>query len=77
MRYMINNHIDVPRRIALIGLDDYNWSDLTAPSLTVIHMPVLDVGTKSAQLIIQNIENPLMSPQHIRLDAQLIIRDSI
>jgi len=69
--------ISIPDELAVIGFDDYDWTKITVPPLSVIRQPSFELGVKAAEVIIQRIENS--DKQHnseYRLPTTLIIRGS-
>lgn len=69
--------MNIPGDISLASFDDYMWTQLVQPPLTVVAQPVLELGREAAQFVIQLIQGwGQNSPQKIVLEPQLIIRDS-
>lgn len=68
--------IDVPKDMAFVGFDDFDWADLFSPRLTVASQPLEEIGAKALNLLIKRIKNPDGSRQTIRLSATLRIRNS-
>ncbi|HML20264.1 MAG TPA: LacI family DNA-binding transcriptional regulator [Aggregatilinea sp.] len=76
MRAAREHHIDLPGKLSIIGYDDIEASGLTCPALTTIRQPTVAKGRVAAELLIQRIENPDITPEHITLPVDLIERDS-
>lgn len=57
-------------------LDDYTWSRVTVPPLTVIDQPAYCVGQKAAALLIDRLENPGKPIASCKEPLQLIRRQS-
>jgi LacI family transcriptional regulator len=68
--------LDIPGDIALIGFDDMPWASSLRPPLTVVAQPVLEMGSIAAKLLLERIQNPNKPVQHIKLEAELVIRAS-
>ena len=69
--------IKIPDDISLTSFDDYMWTQLVQPPLTVVAQPVLELGREAAQLVIQLIQGWGQDiPKKIILEPELIIRDS-
>lgn len=68
--------ISVPREVAVVGFDDVPNSQFTAPPLTTVHQPIYEKGQRAANIIIDQIEGQVSSVQHVRLPAELVIRES-
>ncbi|HEX6557650.1 MAG TPA: LacI family DNA-binding transcriptional regulator [Ktedonobacteraceae bacterium] len=65
-----------PEDIALVGFDDFEWASVMYPRLTTVSQPTYEIGQKAAQLLFERLENRDAAPQVIRLQPQLIIRES-
>jgi LacI family transcriptional regulator len=66
----------VPRDIALVGFDDFEWSDLFEPRLTVVAQPCTEIGQTAMQLLRTRIEGPDHPPTTVRPAATLRVRTS-
>ena len=70
-------HVRIPEDLSLVSFDDYMWTQLITPPLTVIAQPVYEVGREATQLVIQLIQGWGQGrPQKIILEPELIIRES-
>jgi DNA-binding LacI/PurR family transcriptional regulator len=66
----------MPDDIALVSFDDVPGGDLLAPALTVIRQPTNMLGKTAVELLLARIADPKRSPVEIRMEAELVIRDS-
>ncbi len=66
----------VPKDIALVGFDDFEWADSFYPLLTVIAQPCQEIGIRAIGLLLKRIQEPERMAKTIRLEATLTIRDS-
>jgi LacI family transcriptional regulator len=66
----------VPQDIALVAFDDFEWSDLFQPRLTVIAQPSNLIGEEAVRLLLTRIEDPDRRYQSIRLQPSFIHRES-
>ncbi|HSN77579.1 MAG TPA: LacI family DNA-binding transcriptional regulator, partial [Anaerolineae bacterium] len=66
----------VPAELAVIGFDDMPLASYFDPSLTTMRQDLVEIGRQAAQLLIRAVENPNAQRQHLRLPAELIIRES-
>ncbi|MBD0380225.1 LacI family DNA-binding transcriptional regulator [Paenibacillus sedimenti] len=76
MRYIQERRIQIPAELAVIGFDDYDWTQITSPPLTVIRQPSYEIGVKAAEIMLKRIENPSAGSKEYRLPTALIMRDS-
>ena len=66
----------VPQDISVIGYDDIPLASYFDPPLTTIRQPMDEFGLHGAQLLIEAVKNPKYIPKQVRLNAQLIKRNS-
>jgi LacI family transcriptional regulator len=76
MRYIQEQQIMVPDELAVVGFDDYDWTQITSPPLTVIRQPFQELGETAAQILLNRIDTPDTQVREYRLDTSLIIRSS-
>jgi len=70
-------NIRVPEEISIIGNDDIDYAKLYPVPLTTIRAPQMEIGRRAAEILIRNIESPLLlPPERILLETELIVRDS-
>ena len=70
--------LKIPADIGIVGFSNNKITALIDPPLTTVDQPSFEMGKKSAELLIEMIENkkPLQKPKTIVLDTQLIVRSS-
>jgi LacI family transcriptional regulator len=68
--------LSVPGDIALVAFDDFEWSDLFHPRLTVIAQPVTEIGAQAVSLLLSRLDDPDREPQSIRLQPTFVHRES-
>ena len=67
----------VPEDVALVGFDDFSWSEVFRPRLTTIAQPTYELGRSAASLLIEIIRaDGAVSPRHVLLSGALVIRES-
>lgn len=76
MSYLQEKAILVPGRIAVVAFDEFQWTRITSPPLTVIQQPAFELGVKAAEVMLERIDNMTAPRQEHRLTAKLIIRQS-
>ncbi len=76
MHTLRDRHISVPKDMALVGFDDFDWAGFFNPRLTVIRQPLEQQGGLAVQLLIQRIQSPERAYEVHRLKPKLMIRDS-
>jgi len=65
-----------PEDIALASFDDFTWTSVMRPHLTVVDQPTYEIGQQSAHLLFERLQNQKRAPREIRLQTQLIVRES-
>lgn len=74
--------LTVPQDVAVIGFSNWSISSIYEPSLSTIDQPGYEMGLKSAELLIERIENPdndasqQLDQNTIVLQTELIVRES-
>jgi Transcriptional regulators len=66
----------IPKDLSVIGIDDIETCQYTKPMLTTIHIPMEDLGTMTAKILIDRIETGKRIPMKVELPFRLIRRDS-
>ncbi|MDQ6421713.1 LacI family DNA-binding transcriptional regulator [Paenibacillus sp. LHD-117] len=74
--YLQEKKINVPDRMAVVAYDEFQWTRITSPPLTVIEQPAFELGVKAAEVMLERIDNATASLQEHRLTAKLIVRQS-
>lgn len=68
---------DTPKDLSVIGYDDIMVANVVFPGLTTIHQDVVEKGFRSAQIIIDSLENHRKGNISINLKPKLVIRESV
>lgn len=61
--------------LSVVGVDDHDQSRLVG--LTTVRQHVARQGAVAAELLLQMLQLSVEPPQHVQLDTELIIRDSV
>lgn len=68
--------IDIPSQLSLVGFDDTILATTTVPPLTTIAQPTVDMGIKTVDTIIEEIELGRSKKERILYNPKLIIRET-
>jgi DNA-binding LacI/PurR family transcriptional regulator len=68
--------LSCPDEISLLGFDDFYWSTLLRPRLTVVRQPARELGTVAARLLIDHLEKRAKNVTPVLLATELVVRDS-
>jgi DNA-binding LacI/PurR family transcriptional regulator len=66
----------VPEDIAVAGFDDIRLARFACPPLTTVHEPDIEHGRRAGELLISLINGELPDEAHVRLEAELVVRES-
>lgn len=66
----------IPEDISIVGFDDIPIASIMFPKLTTVQQPLEQMGSISARLLLEQVENPQNPPRRITLSTQLIKRES-
>jgi DNA-binding LacI/PurR family transcriptional regulator len=69
-------HLKIPDDVAIMGFSNNKITSLVEPQLTTIDQPSFEMGKRSAEILIDIIENKDIEPKTWILDTKLIIRGS-
>jgi LacI family transcriptional regulator len=69
-------HIDIPREVAVTGFDDTVLAVATQPQLTTIRQPLGDLGREAVSMLCAAIAQPGEPPRSAVLKGKLIVRGS-
>jgi LacI family transcriptional regulator len=75
LKYLNEQDIDVPDKVAVIGFDNLNFSAESKPPLTTIGLPIETLAKVTIETLISQIENDKTIIQHV-FDCELIKRQS-
>ncbi|MFA5028486.1 MAG: LacI family DNA-binding transcriptional regulator [Candidatus Methylomirabilota bacterium] len=69
--------VQVPRDAGVVGFDEYPWTPLMTPPLTVVHQPRPLIGQTAAGRLIQRVRGEVRGPGEVfRIEPTLIVRES-
>lgn len=68
--------IRVPQELSIIGFDDSFLASRTAPPLTTIAQPLMEMGRMATRSLTQLIQDSMVGTRHIELATRLVVRDS-
>jgi LacI family transcriptional regulator len=66
-----------PEDISIVGFDNLDFAEFTAPALTTVHQPGYQLGTAAARLLVDRINNSKQAPKKVVLQTELKIRNSV
>ena len=76
--YLYENKLVPGKDISVAGFDNRTMSQFLKPALTTVEIPLVEIGRKSAELILNQINNPdNFEAQQSFVECKIIERDSI
>lgn len=69
--------LHIPHDVQVIGYDDITFSQLVYPGLTTVSQPAFKLGYQAADLLVRRIKKNKINEKRIKLDPNLVIRDSL
>jgi DNA-binding LacI/PurR family transcriptional regulator len=76
MRAFRDYSLRVPEDVSIVGFDDIQGAAYHNPSLTTIRQPLHNMGTTSAQVLLERLRGKKDYPEEIAIVPELIIRES-
>jgi LacI family transcriptional regulator/LacI family repressor for deo operon, udp, cdd, tsx, nupC, and nupG len=68
--------VRVPEEMSVVGYDDVPWAMALNPPPTVIGQPGYEMGSRAAQILLEQFDSPNRSPTVVTLQPKLIDRQS-
>ena len=65
-----------PDDVSVIGFNDMPFAEEFSPGLTTVHVPLQEIGTESARILLECIESRTISSVAVMLPVSLIVRSS-
>lgn len=66
----------IPENVSLISINDIETVQYLSPTLTTVHVPLEEMGTMAAKLIIDRIEGGHRIPMKLELPNDIVYRES-
>jgi len=66
-----------PEDVSIVGFDNLDFAEFTAPALTTVHQPGYQLGTAAARLLLERMNGSTQAAKKIVLPSELKIRNSV
>lgn len=76
MKLLRDKGLRVPEDLAIVCFDDFEWTGVIDPPLSVVQQPAYELGEKAARILLDRIGNPDQQKMEYRLPARLVVRES-
>lgn len=73
---LIDNKIQVPEKVSVVGYDNTKISNIIRPSLTTVEQPLYDIGAISIRILIKKVEGFDIKEKNVTLPHKIIERQS-
>lgn len=77
LRHLAATGRSVPADLSVIGFDDIPWSELTAPPLTTIDLPLHSMAAEAVEALIRKIERREGARRTVVVSTSLVLRDTV
>lgn len=68
--------LDVPRDVAVVGMDDTDLASTAWPPLTSVSLGAPERGRLAAELLLERLADPEQPAQWVGVEPELVVRDS-
>lgn len=76
LRSLRAHGLSCPEDVSVVGFNDMPFAEDISPPLTTVRVPVMEMGTELARMLLQNIEAGSQKPVTLSLPVSLIVRSS-
>jgi LacI family transcriptional regulator len=66
-----------PEELSIVGFDNLDFAEFTAPALTTVYQPGYQLGTTAARLLLERIAGLKQPHKRVVLPTELKIRQSV
>ena len=74
LRALKEKGISVPAQVEVIGFDDIELAHLVEPPLSTVSQPALDMGARSAEMLLKLIDGKMPRPKTLVMMPTLVLR---
>ena len=68
--------LDVPGDVAIVGYNDIPLAARLSPALTTVHVPIQELGSAAARLLLEQIDAGRVMPRRVVYSPELVVRGS-
>ena len=76
LRALKLRNVKVPDEVQIIGFDDIELAQLVEPALSTVSQPTFDMGSKSAEFLLQLINGKKPRTKTVTMKPSLVIRST-
>jgi LacI family transcriptional regulator len=71
------SNLRCPEDVSIVGFDNLEFTEFTAPALTTVHQPGYQLGATAARQLLERIDGSTAKPRKIFLQTELKTRNSV
>jgi LacI family transcriptional regulator len=68
--------VECPEEISVVGYNDMPFAAWFSPPLTTVKLPHYEIGVRAAELLLDQLRDPMAEPVQVMLDPGLVVRGS-
>lgn len=76
LRSLRAHGLSCPADMSVVGFNDIEFAQDSNPPLTTVHVPMLELGTEAARMLLEAIDSRSQEPVTVQLPVSLIVRGS-
>ncbi|WP_349899227.1 LacI family DNA-binding transcriptional regulator [Parafrigoribacterium soli] len=76
LRSLRAHGLSCPGDVSVVGFNDIEFAQDSNPPLTTVHVPMLEMGTEAARMLLEAIDARTQEPETVRVPVSLIVRGS-
>lgn len=76
MHTLLDLGVDIPGDMRIAGFDDVKYASLLPVPLTTVRQPCHEIGAAAVRLMMERLDDPLMSPRTVSLSCEIVVRRS-
>jgi LacI family transcriptional regulator len=76
LRSLRAHGLSCPADMSVVGFNDFEFAQDSNPPLTTVHVPMLEMGTEAARMLLEAIDSRSQEPVTVQLPVSLIVRGS-
>lgn len=76
VQYLNEQDIRIPEQIAIVGFDDYDWTQIVSPPITAVRQDAHGMGAQGARMLVELLTGETPDPAGVILPSELAIRQS-
>lgn len=68
--------VRVPADLAVVTTEDNPWVEHVHPTLTAVHVPMFEIGTRATEMLLDRLADPGLQPEQVVVPTTMKVRES-